>query len=505
MRKVLRPASHLSFAAPSVAAPPPPMLFSVGASPSVRPAAEKAVKKNQRKRVLDESLPIDSNPVASVNAAPPKVEQLFIDERASVGSSQTGRAVAAAPQPKKKQRVADHPTAALPPATSSPTTSAAVAASVGMDANHVLLVLGVPAGMSELELQRHFAACAPSQIRLLQDWSTKQPRGAACLALASARAVELALRPALATLGGSRIHVCTAATSAKAEEGFGGTLSAPMRQQLAALETKAKGAVGSANPAQMLPAPTLRHLLLTCEVGAANAAVDEFCAVARSGTPKQPGGLLCACLLKHRRLTGGDVWLGRVNGLPLPRAEAARMRELLDALDWSAMPADGKLRGEMAEQSFKLGLSTKVWAKQNGPYLPFAFKAGMGVWDAASVTKKHKQLWEAASALISAADPTYPWTSVQFNKNFRGSRHRDDKDATYQVATAFGEYEGGELRVHGQDGILDVNTRDRFVRFDGRFEHEVLPYSGLRYSVIFFALAPPWSVDPSSTEEGCCR
>ena len=56
--------------------------------------------------------------------------------------------------------------------------------------------------------------------------------------------------------------------------------------------------------------------------------------------------------------------------------------------------------------------------------------------------------------------------------------------------------------MHGQDGIIDCNTRDRFVRFDGRFEHEVLGYEGTRYSVIYFALAPPFAVDPTSTEEG---
>ena len=35
---------------------------------------------------------------------------------------------------------------------------------------------------------------------------------------------------------------------------------------------------------------------------------------------------------------------------------------------------------------------------------------------------------------------------------------------------------GGELRVHGQGDIIDCVTRDRFVRFDGRFAHEVLPF-----------------------------
>ena len=48
--------------------------------------------------------------------------------------------------------------------------------------------------------------------------------------------------------------------------------------------------------------------------------------------------------------------------------------------------------------------------------------------------------------------------------------------------------------------IAHVDTRGRFVRFDGRYEHEVLPYEGTRYSVIYFQLEPEWSVDPSSCE-----
>ena len=68
------------------------------------------------------------------------------------------------------------------------------------------------------------------------------------------------------------------------------------------------------------------------------------------------------------------------------------------------------------------------------------------------------------------------------------------------ASESFREYTGGELRVHGQKGALDVDTRGRFVRFDGRYEHEVLPYEGTRYSVIYFQLEPEWSVDPSSCE-----
>jgi len=62
----------------------------------------------------------------------------------------------------------------------------------------------------------------------------------------------------------------------------------------------------------------------------------------------------------------------------------------------------------MAEQSFKLGLSTKALGKNNGPYEPTAYIEGMGVWDGASVARKHAALWQAASELIAAVFPLAP-------------------------------------------------------------------------------------------------
>ena len=63
-----------------------------------------------------------------------------------------------------------------------------------------------------------------------------------------------------------------------------------------------------------------------------------------------------------------------------------------------------------------------------------------------------------------------------------------------------GDYEGGQLRVFGTHGVTDVDTRNRWVRFDGRYPHEVRPYRGTRYSVVFFQLVPPWDVDPDSID-----
>ena len=406
---------------------------------------------------------------------------------------------AAIPKSGKAAR-ATKPQAPAPGSLASPSSASAAPAlksdDPGAATEHVLLLLGLPSGTTELQLQRELAAAAPLQLQLLRDWSTGEPRRAACVAVASPSAAA-AVRQA----AGASWRVCGVGESAAAERGFGASVSAAMRVQLEQLAARASAALASTGGGG--GAPTfLAHLLLCCATQAtAERAVAEFVRTAGSGQLKKAAALLEGTLLRHRRADGGQLWRGRVRGLPLPEAAAARLRRLLEQLDWSAMPAEGKLRGAMADNSFKLGLSTKAWSKSNnGPYAPFAFKEGMGVWDAASVRRRHAELWAAASELMTLVDPSYHWTSVAFNKNFRGSRHRDDKDASFQVATAFGEYTGGELRVHGQKGALDVDTRGRFVRFDGRYEHEVLPYEGTRYSVIYFQLEPEWSVDPSSCE-----
>jgi len=367
---------------------------------------------------------------------------------------------------------------------------------VGSESYHLLLVLGLPASCTVSQIQQHFRESAPLQVQMLTDWGTQQPRRAACVALTSNAAIRHAT--AVGEIGGAQICVCGAAGTAQAHKALSSSMSTAMREKLRTLEERIVKAIG------VSPLPSsIAHVLRCSQYDVVSVAVEEALRTLASGKVKRPTQLFESHLLKRRKADSGAVWIRRVNGLPLPIAPTLRLRQLLEGLDWAKMPAEGKLRGIMADKSFKLGLSTKAWGRNNnGPYTPFAFKEDTGVWDAASIVHRHHELWEAASALIAAIDPAYHWTSVQFNRNFRGSLHRDDKDASYQVATAFGDYTGGELRVHGKDGIIDVNTRDRFVRFDGRFLHEVLPYEGTRYSVIYFQLEPPWSVDLTSTEEG---
>ena len=88
-------------------------------------------------------------------------------------------------------------------------------------------------------------------------------------------------------------------------------------------------------------------------------------------------------------------------------------------------------------------------------------------------------------------DPSFEYTSVQVNKNFRGHPHRDKHDVTYQYALSLGDFSGGELMAETGDPnvVVAFDTRGRPTRLDGRRGHWVSPHTGGdRYSLIMYAV-----------------
>ena len=86
------------------------------------------------------------------------------------------------------------------------------------------------------------------------------------------------------------------------------------------------------------------------------------------------------------------------------------------------------------------------------------------------------RLWEAVRRVVRAEDPSYEYSSVQVNRNFRGSPHRDRHDKSYQYALSLGSFEGGGrlLAETGDPGVIVAyDTRGRLTRLDGRRVHWV--------------------------------
>jgi len=96
-----------------------------------------------------------------------------------------------------------------------------------------------------------------------------------------------------------------------------------------------------------------------------------------------------------------------------------------------------------------------------------------------------------------------PFTTISLNKNYAGKLHRDAGNFGPSIGLAIGPFTGGRLRfwpgdsqkgarsskveqVRDEPSIL-LNSKQGVV-FDGNCAHEVEPFKGERYSMIFFTV-----------------
>merc|ERR1712217_905034 len=97
-------------------------------------------------------------------------------------------------------------------------------------------------------------------------------------------------------------------------------------------------------------------------------------------------------------------------------------------------------------------------------------------------------LWRALKELVKKVDPGYIFTSVQVNCNFKGKPLRDRGDHSYQYAISLGDFSGGQLVMETDDPqkLVQIDTKNRLTKCDGRRVHWVTPYRGKRYSLIMY-------------------
>ena len=105
--------------------------------------------------------------------------------------------------------------------------------------------------------------------------------------------------------------------------------------------------------------------------------------------------------------------------------------------------------------------------------------------------------------LLRKVDPHFKATSIGFNKNFRGFSAPRREGRRHADCVRPRRLRGRHAaRACAWRDTLDVDTKQRSVKVDGRYVHSVQPFSGtVRYSVVFYALQPDYAVDPSSTVE----
>ena len=103
---------------------------------------------------------------------------------------------------------------------------------------------------------------------------------------------------------------------------------------------------------------------------------------------------------------------------------------------------------------------------------------------------KYNKLFRETKKLMRLKDPSFKFTSIQYNKNHRAARHRDAKNTGISYIVGLGDYTGGELTIFDENEKNPVkhDLRNKFYTFDGsKYPHETCKFKGERYTLVFYS------------------
>ena len=99
-----------------------------------------------------------------------------------------------------------------------------------------------------------------------------------------------------------------------------------------------------------------------------------------------------------------------------------------------------------------------------------------------------------------------PYTSITLNDNYKALKHRDKGNVGESFLVAFGDYQGGALKLwEGErEGLIDIKCKPIVLDFSKTY-HSVEEFTGNRYSLVYYTLKArfPYEVPaPSVRLEG---
>jgi len=110
----------------------------------------------------------------------------------------------------------------------------------------------------------------------------------------------------------------------------------------------------------------------------------------------------------------------------------------------------------------------------------------------------------------------FHFTSINMNFGYGAKRHRDGNNVGCSMLAAFGNFQGGGLRYFPdddksvnkeelqklplKDGII-VDLSKNILLFDGTRCHEVMPFKGERYSLVWFTAARYWEAGKTTLKK----
>ncbi len=119
------------------------------------------------------------------------------------------------------------------------------------------------------------------------------------------------------------------------------------------------------------------------------------------------------------------------------------------------------------------------------------------------IMDQHPEFAEVAKEFMDAYFPQFAWCNIQLNKNFPCPKHKDSKNIGESIIIGLGDYSGGDLVIEGPEVAQSFSIKYKSMKFDGsKWAHWVLPFTGKRYSLVFFKNSQIYEKIIQDPEEG---
>jgi len=99
-----------------------------------------------------------------------------------------------------------------------------------------------------------------------------------------------------------------------------------------------------------------------------------------------------------------------------------------------------------------------------------------------------------------AANVPCPFTSITVNMNYQATAHRDRNNIGVSFLVGCGTYAGGELEILEGEMKGKYDIRTPVITDFSKVLHAVLPFTGTRYSLVYYTANRSEGLPPPSTE-----